>query len=221
MEFDLNYYDLSYYQKKIEQYERGEAWKVNPFFEGLTVENKTVLDYGSAAGNMAKEAMKRNAKTIVAYDPIYDAHPEILEAVQINGINFLTTNELRQIEDKFDLVFCSDVIEHVVSSEVKTFVDDLVNFANTPSIICINSPVKINLAWLIGRSLASSTIGHINVMSPWKVISLFRNHQFKLINKPRVLGISRKKIFYYFEKLPYPLNSLWGGHYFMRFTQSV
>ncbi|MCH7673942.1 class I SAM-dependent methyltransferase [candidate division KSB1 bacterium] len=162
MKFDLSHYDIAYYAKKKEQYEKGQAWKIEPFFYELDVEGKTVLDYGSAAGNMAKEAVKRNAKAVAAYDPIYDNHPEIVELIHSEGIDFLTTEKLRSVHDKFDLIFCSDVIEHVTPEEVDAFVADLVRFANAKSIICVNSPVKINLAFLVGRPLASETQGHIN-----------------------------------------------------------
>lgn len=220
MDFDLSHYDVSYYLKKKKQYEEGKAWKIIPFFQGLKVKRKTVLDYGSAAGNMAKEAVKKHAKFVIAYDPIYDSYPEIIELIQSRGVKFLTTRELQKLHDEFDLIFCSDVIEHVIPNELEVFVADLVRFAHEKTIICINSPVKINLAFIIGRPLASSIQGHINVMNPWDVIKLFKNHGFKLINKPRVLRISKKPILKNFKKLPYPLNSIWGGHYFLRFIPS-
>lgn len=218
MDFDLTHYDLSYYAKKKKEYEAGKAWKIAPFFKSLNVEKKTVLDYGSAAGNMAFEAKKRKASKVMAYDPIYDDHPEIIELIQMGDIKFLTTQEINRVNNKFDLIFCSDVIEHVIPNEVEAFVKDLIRFTHDNSIVCINTPVKINLAWLIGRPLASSSQGHINVMNPWQVVSLFKKFGFKLLEKPLIVAVSKNPLIRKFEDLRFPLNSLWGGHYFLKFV---
>jgi len=221
MDFDLSHYDSSYYAIKKKEYEQGKAWKIEPFFDGLQVRDKTVLDYGSAAGNMAREAVKRQAGTVVAYDPIYDDHAEIVDLVKSEGIDFVTTKNLRSIDDKFDLIFCSDVIEHVVSYEIESFVGELLRFAHDQSVICLNSPVKINLACLTGSPLASATQGHINVMNPWKVKRIFGKFGFLLQLPPMVLGVSKKPVLRRFGDLPYPLNCIWGGHYFMRFASGT
>jgi SAM-dependent methyltransferase len=217
VDFDLTHYDLEYYTKKKKEYEEGKAWKITPFFMNLDVENKLVLDYGSAAGNMAFEAEKRKARRVIAYDPIYDDHPAIIELIQTGAVRFLTTREVSKINDKFDLILCSDVIEHVIPNEVVVFIKDLIRFSHDDSIICINSPVRINLAWLIGKPLASSQQGHINVMNPWKVVSLFKKFGFRLLEKPRIIAVSKNRWIRKLEDLPFPFNALWGGHYFLRF----
>lgn len=218
MEVDLSHYDMNYYLTKKAQYEGDRAWKVKPFFRNLQVKDKTVLDYGSAAGNMAIEATRHQARAVFAYDPIYDEHPEIVAAILSPGINYVTTGQLQKFEEKFDLIFCSDVIEHIVPGEVTTFIANLVRVTHEKSIICLNTPVKINLAWIIGKPLASASRGHINVMSPWQVIKLFKMFDFHLIEKPFVRGISKNKLLQHLENLPYPLNSIWGGHCFFRFS---
>jgi|GEM_PF-3554972 len=218
MDFDLSHYDISYYVKKKKEYEQGKPWKIEPFFFGLDVRDRTVLDYGSAAGNMAREAVKRQAKSVVAYDPIYDSHPELVNLIQSDGVDFVTTKHLESIHDKFDLIFCSDVIEHVVPYEIEFFIANLIKFSHQQSVICINSPVKINFAYCIGRPMASTTQGHINVMNPWHVNRLFNKVGFALIAHPIVLGVSKKPLLRKLGDLPYPLNSVWGGHYFMRFA---
>jgi 2-polyprenyl-3-methyl-5-hydroxy-6-metoxy-1,4-benzoquinol methylase len=220
METELSYYDKEYFLKKKREYEDEKSWKIDVFFNGLDVEEKSVLDYGSAAGNMAREAKSKKAARIIAYDPIYDSNPDIINSIKVEGIDYISTNELNNLENKFDLIFCSDVIEHVVPKEINLFITNLLKYAHKDSIICLNSPVKINLAFLLGKPLASSSVGHINVMNVWNVIKLFKKHNFTILQNPIIRGISKKKLLKKVENLPYPINSIWGGHYFLRFKQS-
>ena len=79
-----------------------------------------ILDYGSGVGaNLS--ILKKFSKNVDAYEPNSEMHKLIKEKYKVNVIN--------KIEKKYDLIFLTDVIEHIEDdkAQMKNIVDLLKN----------------------------------------------------------------------------------------------
>ena len=79
-----------------------------------------ILDYGSGVGaNLS--ILKKFSKNVDAYEPNSEMHELIKEKYKVNVIN--------KIEKKYDLIFLTDVIEHIEDdkAQMKNIVDLLKN----------------------------------------------------------------------------------------------
>lgn len=79
------------------------------------LDGKTVLDIGPANGFFSFEFYKRGANKVVAIDKIDDRWCKDLNKVMHTNVKFIQQNieKLDDEFDKFDLVFCSNVLLHI------------------------------------------------------------------------------------------------------------
>ena len=85
----------------------------------INLNEPEILDYGSGVGaNLS--ILKQFSKNVDAYEPNGEMHELIKEKYKVNVIN--------TIEKKYDLIFLTDVIEHI--EDDKTQMKNIVNLLN-------------------------------------------------------------------------------------------
>ena len=112
---------------------------------------KTVLDIGSGA-NIHANQFKRKGKKVVCVD--YGTSRYALES-KVNGIEVIKKDFLSlQIDEKFDLIWASHVIEH--QKNIGTFIQKMISFCAKDGYFCITIPDPHRHLWG----------GHLSIWSP-------------------------------------------------------
>lgn len=97
---------------------------------------KTVIDVGTATGYFAFEFVKRGAKRVVAIDKYSTEIQDTANKLMGTNVEFIKKDLMNFDEnfEKFDLVFCSNVLQHV--SDIFTAITKLKLLTKEQAILC-------------------------------------------------------------------------------------
>jgi len=132
----------------------------------------SILDYGSGGGRVCKLSELFGFNKIVAYDPVYnEGAKESFEIANFKKINVINNIDKLSKHEKFDIIWCSSVIEHAFSP--KDVFRDLKKLSNLNSVIFMGNPVmdiEKDLDDLLNLNKGKKNrhlhyhLGHINYM---------------------------------------------------------
>jgi 2-polyprenyl-3-methyl-5-hydroxy-6-metoxy-1,4-benzoquinol methylase len=169
---------------------------INAVLSADVPDTKLALEVGPGSGVYLPTLCSRFRKAVAI-----DVEPTHIAALR-QAFEYLPNLELvmddlcrRDWKQRFDLVLCSEVIEHVPSS--REFMVGLANAVRPGGILVLStpqpwslieltaavalSPIGIKLTRLIYREPVLPT-GHINVQPSVRVSSLLREHNFEILS---------------------------------------
>ena len=151
--------------------------------------NINVLDYGSGNSEFSLFKEKYKLNNLVSYDPLYPNNiNEIFKSININS---KAINNLENIkEEKFDIIICQSVIEHVTDPNKE--LSNMKNLLNDGGIIYINNPYmnirkdlkKLKSAKQINKNdyISCYHIDHVNYIMPKLFVKLCKKNNLELVN---------------------------------------
>jgi 2-polyprenyl-3-methyl-5-hydroxy-6-metoxy-1,4-benzoquinol methylase len=105
-------------------------------------ENSCILDYGSGSGDFL-EILLKEGFVCSSFD-ISQERNHRLEKLSINYANYL--GPIIDFETKkFDVVFCNEVIEHIIPQKLPYFLAKITSLVNPNGILIITTPNNENL----------------------------------------------------------------------------
>ena len=160
---------------------------------------RTVLDYGCGVGTV-DFYLAKNGSNVLGLEVSQKAIAVCKKSAQAIGVSercvFASTNT--HIIKKFDLILCSEVIEHVKDDKkLLTKLCDLLNkggymFVSTPS---VNAPLyKLGLL-----SNFDKRVGHLRRYELNELVAKLKSHKLKIIRIDKKEGILRNSLFVFSE----------------------
>jgi 2-polyprenyl-3-methyl-5-hydroxy-6-metoxy-1,4-benzoquinol methylase len=111
--------------------------------------NKRILDYGSGPGflfshikrlglNVRYNALDNSKDSIAKLTELYSKEPQFEQA-------FLVESFPSKIQEKFDIVICCEVVEHLNDTHLNSMIDEFKNILNKDGIVMITTPNEEDL----------------------------------------------------------------------------
>ena len=148
-----------------------------------------LLDYGSGQAEFSLLKEQFNIDEIISYDPRYPSNAN--KIFNKYGVNSKAANNLKEISsEKFDIIICQSVIEHVTDPSYE--ISCMKKMLNENGIIYINNPymnIEKDLKNLLTVKeitkkdhISCYHISHVNYMMPNIFIKLCKKNDLQLIN---------------------------------------
>jgi SAM-dependent methyltransferase len=164
--------------------------------------NTKALDVGCGIGNIALY-LSQQCSIVVGVD----ISPKAIRLAKANAKNLkiinvkFLTGSIRDIKGKFDLIVCSEVIEHIADDAA--FVRDISARLNKHGYLVLSTPLNASLFYKLGLfDKFDLEVGHLRRYSPDSITRLIEGQklqieQFKIVEGPirSVMFLSRLKIF--------------------------
>jgi 2-polyprenyl-3-methyl-5-hydroxy-6-metoxy-1,4-benzoquinol methylase len=153
--------DISEEKKRADKFSKGfyQQEKFNAFLSKYRIETilencsgrKTLLDIGCSFGKIAKE-LSSNFEKITAVDGSDDLIKQAREENSAPNINYkVSLLEELELEDKFDVVLMSFILEHV-ADPIKTL-EKAASFLNSGGILFVMIPNAESLHRRVGKAM--------------------------------------------------------------------
>lgn len=142
----LNPVRLKYVRDQVDQHWQGDECSRTP------LDGKTAIDVGCGAGLLAEPLARMGAKVTGL-----DASPQVIEVARRHssavGLEIdYRAGDVHQLEGKFDLITCMEVIEHV--AEPSQFVKALAKRLAPEGLLIMSTPNATGLSKLLMITLA-------------------------------------------------------------------
>jgi 2-polyprenyl-3-methyl-5-hydroxy-6-metoxy-1,4-benzoquinol methylase len=193
-DFYQNYHKTSQYTGKIDSKQRRARKRIKSIIK--YTKGKSFIDVGCNAG-FAVEA----ARTLGLDAMGIDVDKTSVEFAQgfypESNFQAISIQELAKTEKTFDMIYCSEVIEHL--SQVQDFVSSLYKILKPDGVILLTTPdilhYSVNKAPIEWDAVRPPE--HLLYFSKKSLISLFKAHNFSTVKcrfnfKPTLKAIIRK-----------------------------
>ncbi|MGA1841306.1 MAG: class I SAM-dependent methyltransferase [bacterium] len=147
--------------------------RVKCLIEMIPKSNKTILEIGSRGAYMTK-VLAQFFEHVTALDL---EKPDI-DYQKIKPVKGDVTS-LRFPDNSFDVVLCSEVLEHINPSLLQKACDELVRVAKNHILIGVpyNEDIRIGRVTCINCGVISPGYGHVNSFNEQSLLKLFRGAQ--------------------------------------------
>ena len=155
----------------------------------------SVLDVGCGVGTLALY-VAQICKSVVGIDVSERAIAIAKQAKQLTNSNNLTFKQtlLKQFTTKFDLIICTEVIEHV--PEPEKFIKLLVTNLQPSGWLLLTTPNRDNWLTRIGYYRKfDQEVGHLRRYSVSEITQLLEQHDLKVRHQKSVEGPLRSLLF--------------------------
>ena len=114
-------------------------------FGAKYVKGKKVLDIGFGEGGGADLMLEKGAKKVIGIDYDKEKVREARNRYQQSGIEFrwLNASNLHKIKEKFEVITCFELIEHLTETEQLEFVKMLKNQLVKDGIVILSTPNRL------------------------------------------------------------------------------
>lgn len=173
---------------------KNEDGPILNFFSSLPKDKKyDLLEVGSGLGRFA-ELIKNNFNESIDITCL-EINKDLAEKTTKIGIKTINKNFLNNElpDEKFDLVHCSHVVEHMPYPDIKNFLDELVRVAKNGGYVIIRSP-------LMHKGFYKN-IDHVRPYPPNSIMDYFTNSLQQETGKYKI-----KNQFLWLRKEPLNLN---------------
>lgn len=191
----------------------------------ISIQNKKILDIGCGVGTMCLYFADNNAQAVVGLD-ISDRAINIAQnarkSLGLKNVIF-RNSELQKNISKFDMVLCSEIIEHI--KDDKTFLSLVANNLKDGGLLVLTTPSFNNLLYRLGYyKKFDSEVGHFRRYSEKILYDLLASSGFKILEMRSVEGLLRNILFtsklgFFIKFIRGPLIPLF--HFFDRISAAL
>lgn len=102
-----------------------------------------ILDYGTGSGDFLKKLEHDipNLKNISGYEPLIERYNEVFENVS-NYENIFVYQSINEIRQKFDVIFCMEVFEHLNKKFLLEALDNISNLLSEKGVCIVSVPIE-------------------------------------------------------------------------------
>ena len=102
-----------------------------------------ILDYGTGSGDFLKKLEHDipNLKNISGYEPLIERYSEVFENVS-NYENIFVYKSINEIRQKFDVIFCMEVFEHLNKTFTSEALNNISNLLSKKGICIVSVPIE-------------------------------------------------------------------------------
>ncbi len=182
-----------YYKETI----ANEDAPVLGFLRSLSNNTHDLLEVGSGAGRFT-QLLKKDFHNINI--TCLETNEKLAERTAQMGVKTITKNFLDNgfPNQKFDIVHCAHVVEHMPYPEITNFLDELVRITKINGFIMIRSPL-MNFRFY-------DDIDHVRPYPPNSILNYFNNSQQQ---KTSDYGIKQEYVWYRKEPLTFHLRGFY------------
>lgn len=154
------------------------------------INNKKVLDVGCGFGRILKELKKEGINALGI-----DINPKIVETNLSNGLDCITTHDFVNLQEMYDVIIMSHIIEHFSPDGLLIFIDNYLDRLKPGGYLVVATPLY--------TANFFDDFDHIRPYQPAGINMVFGNHDSQVQYYSRH---SLKLHDIWFRKGPYKLN---------------
>ena len=210
----VSFWDRRYHQRRFDE--------VVSTLSGLLAPTGSFLDVGCGTGEYVRWAAGRSSGAVAGVDLADEYCVRTRALVPSARVERCDASELPFADGEFDVVMCSEVIEHVPHLSQQVVVDELKRVAGEH--LVITTPNQNAFLRVVARRVAPSTVarfddevGHISLLSRVELVSLALGSRWR-VRPVRVHHIVPPVIG---EKLRLPAGAAGAAGVVERFADSV
>jgi 2-polyprenyl-3-methyl-5-hydroxy-6-metoxy-1,4-benzoquinol methylase len=116
----------------------------------------SLLDFGTGDGYFLTLLKQKTNASIVGYEPIADMFEQLENTISNNNNNIGLIDDLKKTVEKFDIVYCLEVLEHFSSENQSRLLNQIKDKLKEQGKIIISVPVEVGFGSFIKNILRIS-----------------------------------------------------------------
>ncbi|QNM85896.1 class I SAM-dependent methyltransferase [Polaribacter pectinis] len=110
-------------------------------------DESSVLDFGTGDGYFLSLLREKTKAKISGYEPVDDMFEQLENNISDSSINLI--NNLENVSDKFNTIYCLEVLEHFSEEYQSKLINEIKNKLKPNGKIVISVPVEVGFASLL------------------------------------------------------------------------